>query len=141
MQDIGHVNLHGTATRTNDLAEAAALHAVWGLHADSLPCVALKGAIGHQLGAAGAVELAATVGLSAPHLSRSFHTLTGMTLRAYRTRLRVLQSLEPVADGVDLSRVAHDLGFSSHSHFTFAFRRTFAAAPSGVRPALAGSRK
>jgi AraC-like DNA-binding protein len=87
------------------------------------------------------VELAAMVGLSAPYLSRSFHTVTGMTLRAYRTRLRVLQSLEPVADGVDLSRVAHDLGFSSHSHFTYAFRRTFAVAPSGVRAALAASRK
>jgi AraC-like DNA-binding protein len=87
------------------------------------------------------VELAALVGLSAPHLCRSFHEMTGMTLRAYRTRLRVLHSLDPVGDGVDLSRVAQDLGFSSHSHFTHAFRRTFAAAPSEVRTVLAGARK
>jgi AraC family transcriptional regulator len=85
-------------------------------------------------------QLASAVGLSAPHLCRSFHKMTGMTLRAYRTRLRVLHSLEPVAAGVDLSRVAQDMGFSSHSHFTYAFRRTFALAPSAVRAELARAR-
>lgn len=59
--DIGHVNLHGTATRANDIAESNGLHAAFGRQIAGLRCVALKGAIGHQLGAAGAVELAATV--------------------------------------------------------------------------------
>jgi 3-oxoacyl-[acyl-carrier-protein] synthase II len=57
---IGHVNLHGTATRTNDIAEARALKIALGHYADDVPCTALKGSIGHQLGAAGAIELAAT---------------------------------------------------------------------------------
>lgn len=58
--DVGHVNLHGTATRSNDAAEARALTSALGSHAKRVPCTALKGAIGHQLGAAGATELAAT---------------------------------------------------------------------------------
>jgi 3-oxoacyl-[acyl-carrier-protein] synthase II len=58
--DVGHVNLHGTATRSNDAAEARALASALGSYAKHVPCTALKGAIGHQLGAAGASELAAT---------------------------------------------------------------------------------
>lgn len=58
--DVGHVNLHGTATRSNDLAEAAGLRAALGPALDHVRCTALKGALGHQLGAAGAVELVAT---------------------------------------------------------------------------------
>ena len=58
--EIGHVNLHGTATRSNDAAEARALKSALGPHADHVLCTALKGAIGHQLGAAGATELVAT---------------------------------------------------------------------------------
>jgi 3-oxoacyl-[acyl-carrier-protein] synthase II len=58
--DVAHINLHGTATRTNDVAEAAGLRAALGPALDETPCVALKAALGHQLGAAGAVELAAT---------------------------------------------------------------------------------
>ncbi|MEM7505724.1 MAG: beta-ketoacyl-ACP synthase [Pseudomonadota bacterium] len=51
--DIGYVNLHGTATPINDTAEAAAVSAVMG---DEVPVSSLKGAIGHTLGAAGALE-------------------------------------------------------------------------------------
>jgi 3-oxoacyl-[acyl-carrier-protein] synthase II len=58
-RDVGHVNLHGTATRSNDIAEAAALRTALGSFADRVPCTAIKGAIGHQLGAAGATELLA----------------------------------------------------------------------------------
>ena len=55
---IRHINLHGTATVTNDLAEAAALRSVFGDKLGQIPSVALKPALGHLLGAAGAVELA-----------------------------------------------------------------------------------
>ena len=82
------------------------------------------------------VDLADSVDLSAHHLCRSFHRLTGATLREYRTCLRVLSSLEAVAEGVDLTGLAQNLGFSSHSHFTYAFRRTFSVPPSVVRADL-----
>jgi 3-oxoacyl-[acyl-carrier-protein] synthase II len=52
--DVGHVNAHGTSTPLNDLAEAKALHAVFG---DTVPPVtSVKGYLGHSLGAAGAIE-------------------------------------------------------------------------------------
>ncbi|NSX15225.1 beta-ketoacyl-[acyl-carrier-protein] synthase family protein [Cupriavidus taiwanensis] len=49
---VGYVNLHGTATRSNDAAEALAMAAVL----PGTPCSSTKGATGHALGAAGALE-------------------------------------------------------------------------------------
>lgn len=57
--DIVHVNAHGTSTPYNDRAEALALEAVFGPNGP--PVTSTKGAIGHLIGAAGAVELIATV--------------------------------------------------------------------------------
>jgi 3-oxoacyl-[acyl-carrier-protein] synthase-1 len=51
--DIGYINLHGTATTANDAAEGKAVAALFG---DRVPCSSTKGATGHTLGAAGAVE-------------------------------------------------------------------------------------
>jgi 3-oxoacyl-[acyl-carrier-protein] synthase II len=58
--EIDHVNVHGTATRSNDPLECLALRRALGPHADSVSCSANKAQIGHLLGAAGAVELAIT---------------------------------------------------------------------------------
>jgi 3-oxoacyl-[acyl-carrier-protein] synthase-1 len=52
--DIGYVNLHGTATPSNDTAEDKAMTTVFG--AGGVPCSSTKGATGHTLGAAGAIE-------------------------------------------------------------------------------------
>lgn len=62
-RDIQHVNAHGTATRLNDVTEGRVIEKEIGLHA----CVtSLKGAIGHTLAAAGAVETVITI-LSVKH--------------------------------------------------------------------------
>ncbi|MCV9941141.1 beta-ketoacyl-[acyl-carrier-protein] synthase family protein [Boseaceae bacterium BT-24-1] len=58
---IGHVNAHGTGTRLNDTAEAAALTMVFGDHLGALPVSATKPIHGHALGAAGAIELVAAI--------------------------------------------------------------------------------
>ena len=60
-QVIDYINLHGTATRANDVAETRAVRAAFGAHADRVLCSSLKGAIGHLLGAAGSVETAITL--------------------------------------------------------------------------------
>jgi 3-oxoacyl-[acyl-carrier-protein] synthase II len=59
--EIEAVALHGTATRLNDVAEARALQEVFGDRVGELPVWSTKGATGHLMGAAGAVETALSV--------------------------------------------------------------------------------
>lgn len=76
-------------------------------------------------------ELARHVGVSVFHLCRVFRRQTGLTLHEYRTELRLRHALERLPEpGTDLSQVALEVGFSSHSHFTAAFRRAFGITPS-----------
>lgn len=78
--------------------------------------------------------LAAHVGLSPWHLSRSFRASVGLGLHQYRTRLRLLSALDRLRDTrrPELARIAFEVGFSSHSHLTREFRAFFGAPPSHV---------
>lgn len=81
-------------------------------------------------------EIGRRVYCSPFHLARLFRRQTGSSIHAYRTRLRLRAASERLADGGgDLTELALDLGFSSHSHFSTAFRREFGFNPSMVRKA------
>ncbi|MEZ4619900.1 MAG: helix-turn-helix domain-containing protein [Caldilineaceae bacterium] len=55
-------------------------------------------------------------------------------MHQYTAQLRMRAALERITDpGTDLTAVALDLGYSSHSHFTSAFRRAFGILPSALR--------
>ena len=85
----------------------------------------------------GLTELATALGVTAPHLCRVFHSLTGGTIHALRDQLRLAAALDQLEDGVkDLTSLALDLGYSSHSHFTANFGRALSRSPSAMRAAL-----
>lgn len=76
-------------------------------------------------------ELGREVGASPFHLCRLFRDQVGMTLSDYRHRQRARVALERMqGERQDLSELAAELGYSSHSHFTRSFRRVVGAPPS-----------
>jgi nodulation protein E len=60
-EQVGYINAHGTATEANDRMETTAIHSVFGNHSGTPPVSSTKSSHGHTLGAAGAIEAAATV--------------------------------------------------------------------------------
>lgn len=61
VEEVGYANAHGTATQANDTMEAEALGIVFGEHVKNVAVSSTKSMHGHALGAAGAIEAAATV--------------------------------------------------------------------------------
>src|SRR5438093_7174967 len=78
-------------------------------------------------------EVADAVGASPAYLTDVFRQFEGISLHRYLTQLRLARALNELPQTSDLTRLALDLGFSSHSHFTMAFRRAFGCTPSGFR--------
>jgi len=84
--------------------------------------------------------IARALGCSPFQLCRQFKSESGQTVHAWLVEVRLRQSLERVADSRgDLAAIAVDAGFSSHSHFTTAFRRAFGLTPSAYRRRMAAS--
>lgn len=85
-------------------------------------------------------QLATLASCSPFHLCRMFRARTGQSLRQFRLQQRLGTALGRLAEGEsDLAALACDLGFSSHSHMTAAFRRQFGRSPSELRDELRGS--
>lgn len=78
-------------------------------------------------------EIAAEVGGSAVYLTQVFQQLEGMPLYRYQLNLRLARALDLMAEYDDLTALGLELGFSSHSHFTSAFQRTYGRSPSEFR--------
>jgi AraC-like DNA-binding protein len=79
-------------------------------------------------------DVAVELGVSFSYLARTYRAVTGSRLHTQLTRLRSCEAMRHLADGVEnLTELALDLGYSSHSHFTADFRRSTGLTPSGYR--------
>jgi AraC family transcriptional regulator len=79
-------------------------------------------------------EVAAAVNVSPFHFARIFQEHTGVPVHRYLTKLRLRLAMERLTESkCDLTELALDLGFSSHSHFSDSFKREFGKTPFEVR--------
>jgi AraC family transcriptional regulator len=79
-------------------------------------------------------ELARIAGISAYHLAHVFNRDVGTSVHRYATRSRLAKALDAVIDSnADLTTIALEAGFASHSHFTARFRAFFGMTPDALR--------
>jgi AraC family transcriptional regulator len=78
-------------------------------------------------------EIAAEVRGSPVYLTQVFQQVEGLPLYRYQLRLRLARALDLLAHYGDLTDLSQDLGFSSHSHFSAAFREAYGRSPSEFR--------
>jgi AraC family transcriptional regulator len=78
-------------------------------------------------------EIAAEVRGSPVYLTQVFQQVEGLPLYRYQLRLRLARALDLLAQYDDLTALSLDLGFSSHSHFSAAFRQAYGRSPSEFR--------
>ena len=113
--EIVYVNAHGTSTPLNDRAETLALKAALGEYAKAIPVSSTKSAIGHLLGAGGAVEAIATIlalraGLIPPTLGWAERD-PELDLDYVPDRARPLD----LADGQRPIAISNSFGFGGHN--------------------------
>ena len=81
-------------------------------------------------------DIAAQVRGSPVYLTQVFKQIEGIPLYRYHLRLRLARALDLLPRCDDLTTLAFDLGFSSHSHFTAAFRQAYGRSPSEFKHSL-----
>jgi len=74
-------------------------------------------------------QLATQVGASTRTIERLFKAETGLTFRQWRSRFRLMNSLEKISQGYNTTLVAHELGYSSVSSFISSFKKLFGCTP------------
>jgi AraC family transcriptional regulator len=84
-------------------------------------------------------DVARHAGASPAYLTDVFRKAEGIPLHRYLVQLRLSRALIELPDAPDLTHLALASGFSSHSHFTAAFRRAFGRTPSECRKILSGN--
>ncbi|MFF5177483.1 helix-turn-helix domain-containing protein [Micromonospora sp. NPDC000316] len=97
--------------------------------------------LAHSSYTLGLDEVAKAVGSSPHHLSRVFQRMTGNSLTAYRSRLRVREVLDTLAepDGRPLGALATEYGFADQAHLTRAVREQVGHPPARLRRLLTPS--
>ncbi|HKE14171.1 MAG TPA: helix-turn-helix transcriptional regulator [Kofleriaceae bacterium] len=125
--------------------EEAALHLIGRATADALaarppvPAAAARLArrAKERLSPAGAIvpltAVARDLGVSPAYLTDAFRRAEGISLVRYQMKLRLMKALVELPHASCVTRLALDLGFSSHSHFSTAFRAAIGQTPSQYR--------
>ena len=80
-------------------------------------------------------DVGRAVGASPAYLTDTFRRVEGISLHRYLTQLRLARALVELPHATDLTTLALEVGFSSHSHLSHAFRRAFGCTPSQFRQA------
>ena len=78
-------------------------------------------------------QIAAEIGASAVYLTQLFQKVEALPLYRYHLRLRLARALDMIPEYDDLTTLANDLGFSSHSHFTAVFKQTYRCSPTAFK--------
>ena len=78
-------------------------------------------------------EIAEEIGGSPVYLTQVFQKVEGIPLYRYHLRLRLARALDLVPSYEDLSALAAELGFSSHSHFAAAFKQAYGQSPTAFK--------
>jgi AraC family transcriptional regulator len=81
-------------------------------------------------------EIAAEIGGSPVYLTQAFQQVEGLPLYRYQLHLRLARALDLITACDDLSALALDLGFSSHSHFAAAFKQAYGRSPTAFKQSL-----
>jgi AraC family transcriptional regulator len=81
-------------------------------------------------------RIARAAGTTPAYLTSVFRRIEGRPLHKYLVQLRLARALVELPNTPDLTALAGDLGFSSHSHLTAVFRRTFGCTPSAFRDSM-----
>jgi len=110
-QDVTHINAHATSTPVGDIAEFAALHAVFGDQTHTIPVSATKAATGHLLGGTGALEAAFTV-LAIHH--RTAPPTINLDHQDEAIALDVVTSPRDLGSGPQLA-ISNSFGFGGHN--------------------------
>lgn len=110
-EEVTHINAHATSTPVGDIAEYAALHAVFGDHTNRIPVSATKAATGHLLGGTGALEAAFTV-LAIHH--RTAPPTINLDNQDENIPLDVVTSPRDLGSGPQLA-MSNSFGFGGHN--------------------------
>lgn len=83
-------------------------------------------------------NIAAQLDVSPAYLTDAFRRQEGLSIARYQRRLRLSRALIELPHTEDISALALELGFSSHAHFSTAFRATYGETPSMYRRRVRG---
>lgn len=82
-------------------------------------------------------DIADEIGVTPVYLTDAFRRGEGVPLYRYHLRVRLALALNQLADCDDLTALAIELGFASHSHFSASFKRAYGLTPSEFRESIA----